>query len=169
MKDDGWPKIVFKSIADLYFLNLPHKELTMPAISFFNESVSYKLPNKLKLKKWIKSTIEKEGYNLEQLNFIFCSDEYLLGINQQFLNHDTYTDIITFDNSEVEKLIIGDIFISIERVKENAKIYKTNDFDEVCRIIIHGTLHLLGYKDKGKIAKTLMTDKENEYLAMREL
>ncbi|WP_316799166.1 rRNA maturation RNase YbeY [Pedobacter frigidisoli] len=141
----------------------------MPAISFFNESVSYKLPNKLKLKKWIKSTIEKEGYNLEQLNFIFCSDEYLLGINQQFLNHDTYTDIITFDNSEVEKLIIGDIFISIERVKENAKIYKTNDFDEVCRIIIHGTLHLLGYKDKGKIAKTLMTDKENEYLAMREL
>ncbi|KLT64614.1 rRNA maturation RNase YbeY [Pedobacter sp. BMA] len=141
----------------------------MPAISFFNESVSYKLPNKLKLKKWIKNTIENEGYSLEQLNFIFCSDEYLLGINQQYLNHDTYTDIITFDNSEVEKLIIGDIFISIERVKENAKIYKTNDFDEVCRIIIHGTLHLLGYKDKGKIAKTLMTDKENEYLAIREL
>jgi len=141
----------------------------MPAISFFNQSVSYKLPNKLKLKKWIKATIEREGYNLEQLNFIFCNDEYLLGINQQYLNHDTYTDIITFDNSEVEKLIIGDIFISIERVKENAKIYKTNDFDEVCRIIIHGTLHLLGYKDKGKIAKTLMTDKENEYLATREL
>lgn len=140
----------------------------MPAISFFNESVSYKLPNKLKLKNWIKATIEKEGYTLEQLNFIFCNDEYLLGINQQYLNHDTYTDIITFDNSEVEKLIIGDIFISIERVKENAKIYKSNDFDEVCRIIIHGTLHLLGYKDKGKIAKTLMTDKENEYLAMRE-
>ncbi|KQM65317.1 rRNA maturation factor [Pedobacter sp. Leaf216] len=139
----------------------------MPAISFFSESVSYNLPQKLKVKKWIKASIEKEGYQLQELNFIFCSDEYLLSINQQYLNHDTYTDIITFDNSDVEKLIVSDIFISIERVKENAKTFKTLEFDEVCRIMIHGTLHLLGYKDKGKAAKTLMTEKEDEYLAYR--
>jgi len=139
----------------------------MPAISFFIESVTYNLPQKLKVKKWIKATIEKEGYKLHELNFIFCSDEYLLGINQQYLNHDTYTDIITFDNSDEEKQIVSDIFISIERVKENAKTFKTNDFDEVCRIMIHGTLHLLGYKDKGKAAKTLMTQKEDEYLSYR--
>ena len=139
----------------------------MPAISFFTESVTYNLPQKLKVKKWIKATIEKEGFELQELNFIFCSDEYLLGINQQYLNHDTYTDIITFDNSNEEKQIVSDIFISIERVKENAKTFNTNDFDEVCRIMIHGTLHLLGYKDKGKAAKTLMTQKENEYLSFR--
>ncbi|MBE5317861.1 rRNA maturation RNase YbeY [Pedobacter sp. MR2016-19] len=139
----------------------------MPAISFFTESVSYNLPQKIKVKKWIKATIEKEGFNLQELNFIFCSDEYLLGINQQYLNHDTYTDIITFDNSEEEKQIVSDIFISIERVKENAKTFKTAEFDEVCRIMIHGTLHLLGYKDKGKDAKTLMTEKEDEYLGYR--
>jgi len=139
----------------------------MPAISFFTESIRYNLPQKLKVKKWVKETIEKEGFKLQELNFIFCSDEYLLGINQQYLSHDTYTDIITFDNSEEEKLIVSDIFISIERVKENAKTFKTNDFDEVCRIMIHGTLHLLGYKDKGKAAKTLMTQKEDEYLSYR--
>ncbi|MFD2285123.1 rRNA maturation RNase YbeY [Pedobacter petrophilus] len=139
----------------------------MPAISFFTESISYNLPKKLKVKKWIKATIEKEGFKLQELNFIFCSDEYLLGINQQYLNHDTYTDIITFDNSEDDKKIVSDIFISIERVQENAETFKTNDFDEVCRIMIHGTLHLLGYKDKGKVAKALMTQKEDEYLACR--
>ena len=139
----------------------------MPAISFFTESVSYNLPQKLKVKKWIKATIEREDFKLQELNFIFCSDEYLLGINQQYLNHDTYTDIITFDNSEEEKQIVSDIFISIERVKENAKTFKTLEFDEVCRIMIHGTLHLLGYKDKGKAAKSLMTQKEDEYLSYR--
>jgi len=139
----------------------------MPAISFFTQSISYNLPQKLKVKKWIKATIEKEGFKLQELNFIFCNDEYLLGINQQYLNHDTYTDIITFDNSEEEKHIVSDIFISIERVKENAKTFKISEFDEVCRIMIHGTLHLLGYKDKGKAAKTLMTQKEDEHLGYR--
>ena len=139
----------------------------MPAISFVNESVNYNLPQKNKIKKWLKFTVENEGFKLQELTFIFCSDEYLLSINQQYLNHDTYTDIITFDNSEEEGQIISDIFISIDRVKENAKTFKTTTFDEVCRIMIHGTLHLLGYKDKGKAAKTLMTQKEDEYLALR--
>lgn len=143
------------------------KILPMPAISFFSESVNYQLPNKLKVKKWIKSSITQEGFLLDQLNFIFCSDAYLLGINQQYLNHDTYTDIITFDNSSKKKVIVGDIFISIERVKENAEKYSNSLFDEVCRIMIHGTLHLLGYPDKGKSAKALMTQKEDEYLLKR--
>ena len=140
----------------------------MPTISFFTESVKYNLPQKLKVKKWLKMAIEKEGFKLGELNFIFCSDEYLLSINQQYLNHDTYTDIITFDNSEVDKLIVSDIFISIDRVNENASKFKTTPFNEVCRIMIHGTLHLLGYKDKGKEAKTLMTAKEDEYLMLYE-
>ena len=139
----------------------------MPAIHFFSESIRYDLPQKIRIKKWIKGTIEKEGCYLQELNFIFCSDAYLLGINQQYLNHDTYTDIITFDNSIGKKEILGDIFISIERVKENAKTFGSTVFDEVCRIMIHGTLHLLGYKDKGKAAKILMTQKEDEHLANR--
>ena len=101
-----------------------------------------------------------------ELTFILCSDEYLLAINQQYLNHDTYTDVITFDNSETLKMIEGDIFISIERIQENAKQFKGTVQHELYRVMIHGTLHLLGYKDKGKAAKTLMTQKEDEYLAL---
>ncbi len=140
----------------------------MPAINFFNESVQYNLTQKRKIKKWLQDAIEKEGYKLQELNFILCSDEYLLTINQQYLNHDTYTDIITFDNSEVEKQLVSDIFISIERVKENAKLFQTTTFNELCRIMIHGTLHLLGYKDKSKKEKSLMTEKEDHYLATRK-
>jgi len=139
----------------------------MPAIQFFTESVIYSLPQKTKIRNWIKTSIEKEGYKLQELNFIFCSDDYLLSINQQYLNHDTYTDIITFDNSEIDKLIISDIFISIDRIKENAQTFNTTLFNELCRILIHGVLHLLGYKDKSKAAKALMTAKEDEYLAIR--
>lgn len=139
----------------------------MPQITFFTESVTYTLKHKTKVRNWITSTIEKEGYALQELNFIFCSDDYLLEINQQYLNHDTYTDIITFDNSEEQGQIVSDIFISIDRIKENAKEYQKTIFDELCRIMIHGTLHLLGYKDKTKSDKALMTQKEDEYLALR--
>lgn len=139
----------------------------MPSINFFQEDVSYNLKNKLKVKQWIKDTIAAEGSKLGELNFIFCSDAYLLTINQQYLNHDTYTDIITFDNSEEEGLIVGDIFISAERIAENAKKFNVDTATEMHRIIIHGTLHLLGYKDKTKSAKTLMTEKEDFYLTKR--
>ncbi|WP_395804728.1 rRNA maturation RNase YbeY, partial [Daejeonella sp.] len=91
----------------------------------------------------------------------------LLSINQQFLNHDTYTDIITFDNSDKEGLIIGDIFISVDRVQDNAESFKTELEDELQRVMIHGTLHLLGYPDKGKEAKVIMTQKEDFYLSKR--
>ena len=139
--------------------------MSKPPINFFTEEMKYNLKHKTKIRTWIKNTIEAEGYVLEELNFIFCSDEYLLAINQQYLQHDTYTDVITFDNSEVLKTITGDIFISIERIQENARNYKGKIADELCRVMIHGTLHLLGYKDKGKAAKTLMTQKEDQYLS----
>jgi len=140
----------------------------MAAINFFQEDISFSLKNKIKLKNWVKNTINFEGKKLGELNFIFCSDSYLLDINQQYLNHDTFTDIITFDNSDTEDVITGDIFISYERVSENAEKFSSSLPDELHRIIIHGTLHLLGYKDKTKADKTLMTRKEDEYLQKRE-
>jgi len=137
------------------------------AIRFFTEDISLSLKNKGLVRKWIKQTIIDESHKLRELNFIFCSDQYLLSINQQFLNHDTYTDIITFDNSDKEGLIIGDIFISVDRVQENAASFKTKLEDEIQRVMIHGTLHLLGYPDKGKEAKAIMTQKEDFYLSKR--
>jgi rRNA maturation RNase YbeY len=134
-------------------------------IHYFTEDISFVLKHKTIIKNWLKDAIASEGYALEELNFIFCSDEYLLGINQQFLNHDTYTDVITFDNSDVLKTIVGDIFISIERIRDNAKQFGRDFMNEVCRVMIHGTLHLLGYKDKTKAAKLQMTEKEDYYLA----
>lgn len=138
----------------------------MPVVNFFTEDIKYSLKKKTVLKKWIKDTITAEGYKLDELNFILCSDEYLLRINQEYLDHDTYTDVITFDNSDVLKTIVGDIFISIERIKENASTYKHSTDKELHRVMIHGTLHLLGYKDKGKAAKVQMTEKEDQYLSL---
>ena len=110
----------------------------MPSINFFEEDVKFKLKEKNKVKAWIKSTIEAEGYKLQELNYIFCSDQYLLQINQQYLDHDTYTDTITFDNSEIEAVIVGDIFISIERIRENAIKFNSGEENELHRVIIHG-------------------------------
>jgi rRNA maturation RNase YbeY len=139
----------------------------MPAISFFEEEIQFKLKNKAQVRQWITETIVAEGYKLKELTYIFCSDAYLLQINQQYLDHDTYTDIVTFDNSEEEGKIVGDIFISIERIRENAKKFKVSETDELHRVIIHGVLHLLGYTDKTASSKEKMTQKEDEYLSKR--
>lgn len=139
----------------------------MPAITFHEEDISYKLKNKTAVRKWITDTIVAEGYKLSELTYIFCTDEYLLQINQQYLDHDTYTDIITFDNSAEEGIIAGDIFISIERVKENAANFGVETEHELHRVIIHGTLHLLGYLDKSATDKKKMTQKEDFYLDKR--
>jgi probable rRNA maturation factor len=137
-------------------------------IHFFTEDIAFTLKQKSQVRTWLAHAIKEEKHTLRELNFIFCSDDYLLSINRQYLNHDTYTDIITFDHSEEEEEdISGDLFISIERVKENALKYEVSDRDEVHRVMIHGTLHLLGYTDKGKKAKSLMTEKENYYLHKR--
>lgn len=133
-------------------------------IHFFTEDVSFNLKHKISLRKWLKDTVEAEGYKLKELNFVFCSDTYLLSINQQFLKHDTLTDIITFDNSDKFHVIVGDIFISLDRVRENALTFMASEENELHRVMVHGTLHLLGYPDKGKSAKSIMTSKENYYL-----
>lgn len=139
----------------------------MPAIQFFEEDIAYKLKNKTAVRQWINETVQAEGFKLKELNYIFCSDDYLLQINQQYLNHDTYTDIVTFDNSEEDKIIVSDIFISIERIRENALKFNITETDELHRVIIHGALHLLGYKDKSTADKQKMTLKEDFYLNKR--
>lgn len=137
------------------------------AIHLFEEDVTLKIKNKLNIKKWLKETIEKEGYKLGELNYIFCSDEYLHQMNVSYLKHDTLTDIITFDNSDIEGKIIGDIFISVDRVAENAKKFDVDFIDELNRVMVHGALHLVGYKDKKKEEQEKMRAKENYYLKRR--
>lgn len=137
-------------------------------IHFFNEDVSYKLKNKGILKKWINEIAKRQEYRISDLNFILCSDEYLLVMNTQYLNHDTYTDVITFDNNpEVNtKKIIGDIFISIDRIVENAKKVGVSIENELHRVMIHGALHLMGYKDKSPSDKLRMTQMEDGSLVL---
>ena len=113
--------------------------------------------------KWIKDVIAKENKEVGEVNYIFCDDDYLHKLNVEFLNHDTLTDIISFDYS-VGKIIQGDIFISVERVKENASDFKVSFLEELHRVIIHGVLHYCGYKDKTPKDALLMREKENIYL-----
>lgn len=137
----------------------------MPTISFHLEAVSYTVKKKNHIKSVIKTAIADENKKLGEIAFIVCSDDYLHKINQEYLNHDTYTDIITFDYCENDR-ISGDIFISIERVKENALKFNQNIDSELFRIVIHGVLHLLGYKDKSPKDKKIMTEKEDFYLTL---
>ncbi|MFV0553361.1 MAG: rRNA maturation RNase YbeY [Mangrovibacterium sp.] len=134
------------------------------AILFHFEDVKKFSLERNKIKSWIKSSIEAEEKKLGDVNFIFCSDDYLLDVNRQYLNHDYYTDIITFDYVE-DRLISGDLFISCDRVVENAETFQVKFDEEMRRMLIHGVLHLLGYKDKEPADKELMTSKENFYLA----
>lgn len=135
-------------------------------INFYYEDVTGLRLAKGSLRNWINLAIKEENKKTGYLNFIFCSDEYLLNINKQFLEHDYYTDIITFDYV-AGQVISGDIFISVDRVKENAEIFKVSFSDELNRIIIHGVLHLLGYEDKEIDDKKLMTEMEDYYLSKR--
>ena len=130
------------------------------AILFQNQEVKFNLSDKIKIKSWIKTIVELEKKKLGQINFVFTSDAELLKTNIEFLKHDTYTDIITFDYCE-GKLINGDIIISVERVKENAEIFKVEFDSEIKRVIIHGVLHLCGYKDKSAKDADVMKGKEN--------
>ncbi len=139
------------------------------AIHLFEEDISIKIKNKLNLKRWIKATILAEKKSLGELNYIFCNDEYLHEMNVEYLNHDTLTDIITFDNSEVKDEITGDIFISVDRVVDNANKFEVSIEDELHRVMVHGVLHLIGYKDKKKEEKETMRFKENFYLNKRDI
>ncbi|PQL93077.1 rRNA maturation RNase YbeY [Apibacter adventoris] len=131
-------------------------------IHYFSEN-NFILKNKRKRKKWIHNTIINENTKLGNINYIFCSDEQLLKINIEYLNHDFYTDIITFDYREND-IISGDIFISIDRIKENSNINKSNFEEELNRVLVHGILHIIGYKDKSIEDSKLMREKENYYL-----
>lgn len=133
------------------------------SIQYCSEDVSSPKIQKRNVTRWIKETIASEGKKLGDISFIFCSDAYLLEMNKQYLNHDYFTDIITFDYVE-NNVISGDIFISCDRVRENSLEFNTGFENELSRIIIHGVLHLLGFKDKTKSDKLLMKQKENFYL-----
>src|SRR3954453_15304076 len=122
-------------------------------LAFFQEEIEFKVPQSVKTNKWIKTISQSEGYKIGDLNYIFCSDEYLLEINKQYLDHDYYTDIITFDNSEEEGRIEGDIYISVDRVKENAVDFGTDSDTEMRRVLIHGLLHLMSYTDTSEELK----------------
>ncbi|ODS80331.1 MAG: rRNA maturation RNase YbeY [Cytophagaceae bacterium SCN 52-12] len=138
----------------------------MGTIQFFTEDISHKLVSPVKTKQWIRSIIEAEGFTPGTVNYVLCSDEYLLEMNRQYLEHDYYTDILTFDNSESETEIEGDIFISMERVLENAGNESVSPDVELRRVLAHGVLHLCGYDDHAAEEKATMRKKEDYYLSL---
>ncbi len=140
----------------------------MPVINYFFEDIDFSLKSQRKISKWISNVVAMEGKEIIGLNYIFCSDQYLLELNQQYLQHQTFTDIITFDHSEDDNMLEGDVFISIDRVIENAKNFNVTFEHELKRVIIHGVLHLIGYKDKSKADQKIIREKENNYLNLWE-
>ena len=131
----------------------------------FNYETKFQLKKEPIISDWISQVIDTEGYKQGNINYVFCEDAYLHKLNIEFLSHDSFTDIISFDES-IGKIINGDIFISIERVKENAAKYNTTFLDELCRVMVHGVLHYCGYKDKTDNETEAMRKKENFYLAL---
>ena len=133
---------------------------------YYHSECDFQLKDDESITKWLKDAISTEDKDLGEINYIFCDDQYLLKKNQEYLQHDTFTDIITFDYTE-EKRLSADIFISIERVKENAIIFAVPFETELRRVIIHGILHLMGYKDKSAEDAETMRSKENFYLSKK--
>jgi probable rRNA maturation factor len=136
-----------------------------PAVAFHYLSDPFYFPDRQGLKQFISRLFKKEKQKLDHINYIFCTDNYLLKINQQYLQHDNYTDIITFSLSPKNEPILSDIYISIERVKENARNLKLPFNKELYRVMFHGALHLCGYKDKKPADIKIMRFKEDEYLS----
>ncbi len=137
-------------------------------IYFFCEDIAFR-PSPLKsTRSWLIEVADSENTRIGSLNYIFCSDKYLLNINREYLGHDTLTDIITFDNSESEEIVEGDVYISVERVRDNAADFKVDFSKELARVMVHGLLHLIGYKDKSVHQKRMMRKKEATYLSLRE-
>lgn len=129
----------------------------------FNYETLFRLKDENLLVKWIEKVVLEKGFEIGEINYIFCDDIYLHKLNVEFLQHDTLTDIISFDNS-LGKLISGDIFISVERVSENAADFKVSFEEEIHRVMIHGVLHYMGFKDKSDVEKTEMRNAENSAL-----
>ena len=131
----------------------------------FQTETSFKLTSKNRYKAWITKLLLSKGKKVGNIHYLFCDDEYLLDLNQKFLHHDTYTDIITFDYTE-DEFLSGDIFISIERVKENAAKFKVSFQEELLRVLAHGVLHLLGYNDKTESEKKEMREEEGKAMLL---
>lgn len=131
----------------------------------FNYETDFKLVDEDKYPEWVAAIHKSEGFMLGELNYIFCDDTYLLGINQTYLKHDDYTDIITFDYT-AGKIVTGDIYISVERVKDNAGLFKVSFENELLRVMAHGLLHLMGFKDKSEHHSAQMREKEEEKIKM---
>ena len=136
-------------------------------IEFMVEDVEFELSDAQDLTSWIERVAEVHEHEIVQLTYIFCSDEYLHKVNVEYLDHDTFTDVITFDNADDADIIEGDIFISVERVRENAATHGVTFRDELHRVMIHGVLHLLGYADKDLLSQTAMRKKEDDCLLLR--
>jgi probable rRNA maturation factor len=136
----------------------------MATVEFRSADRTLRLQDKARLKTFIGSIFKKEKHKLSSITYIFCSDEFLLQMNRDFLKHDYYTDIITFGLSEKGEPVEAEVYISLDRVKDNAANLETTYKDETLRVIFHGALHLCGYKDKRKSEITLMREKEEQYL-----
>jgi len=134
------------------------------SVHFYFEKVGLTLKERGKLKCFINSLIAKEKKNLNNLNYIFCNDNALLEINRKYLNHNFYTDVISFDLSSSRKEILADIYISVDRIRENAKSFKITMEEELHRVMLHGLLHLCGYNDKTEVQRKLIREKEDFYL-----
>ena len=134
------------------------------SISFNKADKNTTLAKRSVLKAFIERSLKKEGLRIERLQYIFCSDKYLLGINKSYLQHEYYTDIISFDLSETKGKLIGEVYISIDRVKDNAKTHKTSLKEELLRVIFHGALHFCGYKDKKPADIKKMRSQEDKWL-----
>jgi probable rRNA maturation factor len=133
-------------------------------VRFHSADATVKFHQKTRLKKFVADLFKKEGTEMESLDYIFCSDDYLLGINKQFLQHNYHTDIITFPLSGKGDPVIGEVYMSIDRIRDNAKEYEVNFIQEFLRVVFHGALHLCGYKDKSASDIKKMRSKEDEYL-----
>jgi probable rRNA maturation factor len=136
-------------------------------IYFFCEDILFRPPSIRSIRSWLKEVAYSENKSIGSLNYIFCSDALLVKINTEYLGHTTLTDIITFDNTEEKGVVEGDIYISVERVEENARKYKVVFLTELHRVMIHGLLHLMGYNDKTPYQKKMMRKKETSYLSLR--
>ena len=144
-------------------------------ISFFNPDIDFNLPRKRILSKWLKEILLERGFHVGQINYIFCSDDYLININRDFLGHDHYTDVITFDYSSDFEIqygpnsISGDIYISIDTVRRNAELYDEGFHKELHRVMVHGILHLIGFDDTSVELKAEMTQQEDNALQLLSL
>lgn len=140
-----------------------------PTICYFSEETKFVLRHKRKVTAWLHRVVQDEGHRLDRLVFVFCSDACLLVKNRTYLNHDTLTDVLSFDYATQPKTILGEIYISIERVRDNAKYYQTPPQVELHTVMVHGLLHLLGYGDATEAERGVMREKERWYVSQWDL